>query len=83
MADRLPSIKAEDFVTLWQQKGPDYFTGLGYSTQAVRSRASSLRKLGVPLKEWPLSRRKTDINMLKTLAEQALSNSAESLDDTP
>jgi hypothetical protein len=86
MADRLPQVPAAEFVTKWQQHGPQYYIDLGYNAQALRNRAAQLRKKGVPLKDYPVvraatpGRAKLDIDALKALAEQALSNSAESLD---
>lgn len=84
-ADRLPQVPAAQFVEKWQKFGPVYFTELGYSGPAVSARASKLRKAGVPLKKWPTaprSRGGLDLEALKQIAEKALSDSAESLDDT-
>jgi len=81
--DRLPQIPAAKFVEKWQAHGPEYFENLGYSVNAVKARAAKLRKLGVPLKPWSTARTGgLDIEALKQIAEQALSTSAEPLDNT-
>ncbi len=83
MADRLPHVPAAEFVTKWQQHGPDYYVNLGYNMQSLRNRAAQLRKQGVPLKDYPVVRhgKKLDIAALTAIAEKALSDSAESLDN--
>jgi len=84
MAERLPQILAAQFVEKWQKFGPSYFIELGCSPEALSARASKLRKDGVPLKKWPARPRtgsRLDIEALKQIAEKALSDAAESLDD--
>lgn len=65
---RAPSIAAADFVRAWQGSTTlaEAATAIGLSGGAVRARANSLRKKGVPLKF--LSVRHLDIAALSALA---------------
>lgn len=78
---RKPQMSAAEFVKLWQTQGPQAFVALGYQRSATMQRAKGLREKGVTLKEWPTTRG-LDIAALQKIAEEALSSSAESLDDT-
>ena len=63
-------ITHEQFVTTWQKSKSIYDVGqkLGLSFDQTRNRAAYLRKMGVPLKKFPVGAPKKDFTPLIKLA---------------